>query len=204
MKYIVTSRGAKNKIISKIDDDRLTPEMILSRSGSTQMFRVKIDNQFTSHKNADVILTPPKNSYYAEIIDNVWHWVEGCYECNGEKRDWMCYIECDEHNRCRVCEINREDLKEAPWGGKDGWICKPCEAKRKAIEKAEALAKMPEEHDPWDYEDNDSITCPYCNQEIYEDHGHYESDKEKETCSRCDGEFLVTANHSITFTTERS
>ncbi len=111
-----------------INDKRLTPTMERVRSGRTQLFRErnKDDRSFIGSDNCDVSLQHEIKSMYAELIDGQWYWLNGCAECNGEERDWMTYIECEEHDRCRTCNTNRKDIKGSVWGGKEGWQCKPC------------------------------------------------------------------------------
>ena len=111
-------------------DKRLTPTMERVRCGKTQMFREKNpdDRSFISVENADVILVHPTDvAMYAELIDGKWYWITGCAECKGEPRDWLSYIECDKHNRCCRCGINRENIKDiSVWGGKRGWTRVEC------------------------------------------------------------------------------
>lgn len=190
-----------------INDPRLTPEMERVRSGSKQLFRKRYgDNKFTSSENADVVLTPPEKHLYAKLIDNVWHWVNGCAECNGQPRDWMTYIECDKHNVCRTCKTPRSQLTETPWGGKHGWKCQPCANAEHEAEKELALAAMPEEHDELDYRHDYMPRCPYCDLEF--EVGSDEIDgmlgvEEERVCERCDHTFSIEAEMSITYSTAR-
>lgn len=187
-----------------IENDKLTPEMERIRSGRTQLFRRKgLDSAFTSRENADVILEHENREMYAELIDGKWYWVNGCAECNGKPRDWGTYIECDKHNVCRTCGCTRAELTEAPWGGKNGWQCKPCAEVEHKAEKEAALADMPEEYNELNYWHEDNIKCPYCDCKFAEDHEHYDDDESDLECPRCDNVFTVTANHSVTFTTAR-
>ena len=151
----------------KINDDRLTPTMKRVRNGKTQMFREpNIDNKFTNKENAAVILVHPTDvAMYAELIDEEWYWVTGCVECKGEKRDWMSYIECDEHNRCSSCSTNSKDLEEgvSRWGGKEGWTCSTCKEEKDLEIRKEAFGKFnSEDYDEWDFRSNDEIICPHC------------------------------------------
>lgn len=199
----------QDAVVCRINDTRLTPEMERIRSGSTQLFReVNGSRNFTSHENADVILTPPEKNYYAELINGEWHWVNGCAECNGRPRSWASYIECDKHNVCRNCKASRDQITEAPWGGADGWQCKPCADKEHQEEKESALAAAAEkEYDEWDYRHEDEVKCPYCNTTI-EDSGDGELyqalDKEMEIeCDVCDHTFLLEAESTVTWTMKR-
>lgn len=190
-----------------INDERLTPDMKRLRNGSQQLFRRDYgDNRFTDSSNADVILQPPERHIYAELIDGVWHWVNGCAECNGHDRNWMTYIECDKHNVCRTCKTPRNQLTETPWGGRHGWQCKPCADAEHEADKAAALAAMPEEYLELDYWREDTPRCPYCNFELRVESedisGMMDSEQEQE-CPRCDHVFTIEAECSISYTTRR-
>lgn len=181
--YLLDSYGFRNNIIEKINDPRLTSDMDRTRSGPTQLFRRDYgDRQFTREENADVILKHEKREYYAEFIEGEWYWVNGCYECSGDKRDWMGYSTCEKHDVCRSC---RRDRKSAVicWGGKEGWECNYCKEERERIELAEALEKMPE-YDENDYWHKDELTCPYCGLEMdgYEAYKYSEADSEEIKC----------------------
>lgn len=191
---------------SPINDPRLTPDMDRVRSGRQQLFRKRRDNKFTSKENADISLEPPEKHFYADLIDGVWHWVNGCAECNGELRSSMTYIECDKHNVCRTCRTPRSQLTEAPWGGSKGWQCKPCHAIEHEAEKERALAAMPEEYDEIDYRFEDKPRCPYCDLafevEGEEIDGMLGNEKER-ICDRCDHVFTIEAEMTITYSTAR-
>jgi len=179
-----------------IDDDRLTPTMERSRSGSTQMFREKgIDNAFTSGENADVILNHENKSMYAELIDDKWYWVNGCAECVGEPRDWMTYIECVEHDVCRTCNANRKDV-EVAWGGKPGWQCGTCHDIKENEIRIEAFEKLDGEEPDCHY--TDDIICPHCGSEVSNDELYESQDTE---CYVCKGEMFVEVEYSATYTT---
>lgn len=182
-----------------IEDDRLTPDMERVRSGSTQLFRPKETGQqreFLSAKNATVVLTQPSKELYAELdeADGRWYWVSGCAECNGKPRDWMTYIECDKHNVCRTCKCHRSALTEAPWGGKNGWQCKPCASREHEERKAAALAAV--DGSDIDHDHTDKPTCPYCGHEAEMVDGWEEGDELE--CGVCDGEFVIR-DMEITF-----
>lgn len=184
-----------------INDPRLTPTMERVRRGRTQMFREKNpeDRTFINAENCDVLLEHEKKSKYAELIDGEWCWVEGCAECKGEPRDWMTYVECDEHNRCRVCRAKRKDVESA-WGGKSGWICNVCEDKRKAELRREAFEKFnKEEYSEWDFYNNDEALCPHCGSKICSDEIYENEDVE---CGVCGGEVSIEVEHTRTFTTK--
>lgn len=188
-----------------INDERLTPDMQRVRSGETQLFRRNYsDRQFISGGNADVILQPPERHLFAELIDGVWHWVNGCAECNGKERSSMTYIECEKHDVCRTCKTPRSRITAAPWGGRHGWQCKPCAEREHEEEKSRALAAMPEEHDELDYWHEDNPRCPYCNYQIHvEEVGDLIDGEREQECPRCDSSFTIEAECSISYTTRR-
>lgn len=174
-----------------INDNRLTPTMSRTRSGRTQVFIEKKGNVEVSFS-----LEHEKRSMYAELIDEQWYWVEGCAECNGEPRDWLTYIECEEHDRCRCCGINRKDLKEAPWGGKHGWQCKPCADIEAAGIREDAFDKLNGEDPDCDY--RDEIICPHCGSTLCSDELHESQDIE---CHVCEGEIYLEVEYTASYTT---
>lgn len=186
-----------------INDPRLTPTMEGVRNGSTQMFREKNpeDRTFISSENCDVSLIHEKRSMYSKLIDGEWYWVEGCAECNGEPRDWMTYVECDDHNRCRVCETKRKDLKDSSvWGGKKGWICNSCDQERKSEIRREAFEKFnEEEYSEWDFYATYKPKCPHCGSKICGEDMNTDEDVE---CEVCGGEVSVEVSYSKSFTTK--
>lgn len=186
----------------KIKDERLTPELKRIRSGKTQAF-YKPENRALQTRDADIVLEPPEQHIYAELIDGEWWWVNGCAECNGEPRGWMKYTECDEHDVCAHCGIHRKELKDTPWGRKGGWVCKPCDDKEHEIEKTAALAAMPDEYDEWDYYCMSEIQCPYCNNIIEDSGSYHEADDEEIECGCCDNIYTVSAEISINYTMKK-
>lgn len=207
--------------ICKIHDARLNNYSKRLRTGSTQVFytgnderdfeRYKKDEQsgvtplVMYYKPDTISIEPPKISWYAKLFEDGWWWVEGCRECNGHARDWMTYIECNEHNRCRTCGVKSGDLPEGVvrWGGKPGWQCGTCHDIEHERLKQEALNAMPEGHDESDYEGLAEITCPWCNlqwEDSFESAGY---DREEVECPRCDNKFKVTAVTTLSFDCER-
>jgi hypothetical protein len=186
-----------------IEDDRLTPDMERVRNGSQQLFRPKGNNrEFLSAENATTVLNPPSQELFAELdeTDGRWYWVSGCAECNGKPSDWMTYIECDKHNVCRTCKCPRSALTENPWGGKNGWQCKPCADREHEERKAAALAAVEDAEIDHDY--TDKPVCPYCGTEASQE-DNIEEDDELE-CDVCDGEFKVTNVYiSVSYSTEK-
>lgn len=184
-----------------INDERLTPTMERTRSGSTQMFREKNpdDRSFISNENADVILTHPTDvAMYAELIDGQWYWVTGCAECKGEERDWMTYVECDKHNRCASCGTNSKDLPEGVvrWGRKSGWVCGVCKDIEDEERRREAFAKLDGDEPDCFY--TDEPICPHCGSEQGSDDLHESQDLE---CWVCGGNMEVEVEYSRSFTT---
>jgi len=208
-----------DKAVCKIEDTRLVNYTKRTRSGVEQVFYTGNDGRdfdrfhreggnskhnVKMHDKPDTIrLKPPEKHYYAQLIDGEWWWLNGCAECNGNPRDWMTYIECDEHDVCRTCKTSRKEIKETPWGGKNGWQCKPCADIEHEAEKNKALAAMPEEYDLWDFHGQDEITCPYCAYEFSDSWECADEDGENHDCPRCDNVFKVTAVKSLTFDCER-
>lgn len=205
--------------IRKINDPRIVGYTNRTRAGATQEFYTGNDARdwdryraeggnsahgVEMHLKADTIhIQPPEKHWYAELIDGEWWWVNGCAECVGQPRSWGTYIECDKHNVCRTCGCGRSELTEPPWGGANGWQCKPCAEKEHEAEKATALAAMPEEYDEWDYYHNSEIKCPYCDHTINDDGEYADADNEDIECPRCDNTFTVTAEISVDYTTKR-
>jgi hypothetical protein len=203
-----------------INDPRLEGYTQRMRNGSTQVFFTGNDQRdfdryraeggpsnssIKMHGKPDNInMEPPEKHIYAELIDGQWYWVNGCPECNGKTRDWMTYVECDKHNVCAGCSCSREKLTEAPWGRKNGWVCKPCADIEDAARKAKALERVTDyEYDEWDFFSNDEITCPYCKATIESDCDDYECDGAERECHDCGNNFELTAVHSVTWTTTR-
>ncbi len=207
--FIVTSRGVKNKVISLINDPRLTPTMDNMRHGRTQAFREKIDKNgkthtaFMSNDKTDVIeIEPPEKHIYAELVDGEWYWLNGCCECNGEKRCWVnSYIECEEHDVCQTCGIHRSKLKEAPWGKPDGWRCEPCQDRIDSAHKSSMLLSA-REYDEWGFRNLDEVECPYCNEKLtewYRSLDENDEDRQEITCETCENKYNVAVNRSVSF-----
>lgn len=184
-----------------IKDTRLTPTMERVRSGRTQLFREKNpeDRSFISSDNADVILEHERKEMYAELIDGVWYWVNGCSQCNGYERSKYSYIECEKHDVCRVCSAPRKDFDGPVMGGLSGWTCKPCYQKEKEERKRLAIEKFnKEEHHDYEFMSNDEIICPNCGSTIYDEEFYQSGDI---ICDVCDIEFEVEVEYSRSFTT---
>jgi len=206
----------------KIGDPRIAEYTKRTRNGREQVFYTGNDERdfdryraegggrkpnVEMHDKPDTIRISHENkSYYAELIEGVWWWLDGCNECNGRPRGAFTYMgECDKHNVCRTCRIHRSKLIDTPWGGRDGWQCKPCAESEHEAEKQEALSKMPCEEDfcEWDYHGVDEITCPYCNLEFSDSWESADDDDEAHECPRCDNTFTVTAVPSLSFDCNR-
>ena len=174
-----------------IKDNRLLPRMTRVRSGQTQIF--------TDPDNGETMkLKHGKKSMYADLIEGKWYWIEGCGECRGEERGIRhTYIECEEHDRCRVCHTNRKDIKDIPWGGTKGWICKPCQDEKDNARREAAFEKLNGEEPDTSYEDE--IICPHCGSEQSRDDIH-ESDPNMD-CYVCGGEFSLEVDYTATYST---
>jgi len=179
-----------------IKDSRLHKGLERLRSGKHQVF-----NKTTGRNtNDEFILTPPKLSWYAELIDDQWWWVEGCSQCLGEDRSVYSYVECDKHNVCSECSIKRDEVKSYVWGiiG-GGWKCPSCYTIKYEEVKAKALLEVSEaDHPDCHFEGNDSILCPYC---AYETEGDQEYNDGAMECERCDNEFRLAINYTTTYST---
>jgi len=204
-----------DKKISKIGDPRLSEYTQRTRSGRIQVFYTGTDNRdfarykaegggtgvaVEMHDKPDVIrLEPPERHWYAELIDGEWWWLNGCGECNGEPRSWSTYIECEKHNVCRTCEIPRAELKEPPWGGANGWQCKPCaDAEREALKRERLLAVAEKEYDEYDYMNRGRVVCPHCETAYSPDDP--ESSEEKE-CEICGGKYSLEVEYEVRYST---
>lgn len=181
-----------------INDDRLTPTMERVRNGRTQMFREKNENDstFIAIENADVILKHENKEMYAELINGQWYWLSACAECNGKERDWMSYIECEEHDVCSVCSTPRTETKGGVWGGKKGWTCRPCKEAKDLEVRREAFEKLNGEEPDCSY--MDEIICPHCGSKIHDDGLRESQDIE---CSVCNGEISLEVEYTLSFTT---
>lgn len=127
--------------------------------------------------------------------------LNGCAECNGEPRDWITYIECEKHDVCRTCKTPRSEIKDTPWGGKNGWQCKECKDIAHEKEKSEALSAMAEkEYNEIDYLSNDKIICPYCDTEKSSDDFNESDDTE---CHVCDNIFSVEVEYTVSYSTSK-
>lgn len=165
--------------MTPINDPRLTPDLKRIRSGSIQGFSKPGNRSF----DPDFTIDPPEKHIYAELIDNQWCWVNGCPECKGEEPTYRnTYIKCVTHDVCCICSIPRDQLKEIPWSDPKGFKCKPCVDKTRGTNQ---------------------VTCPYCNYEFEDSYSYYDSNDDVAVCDQCDNKFMVTAEQSITFTTDR-
>lgn len=183
-----------------INDSRLTPDLCRTRAGRIQQFSTPETARKTFEP--DFKIEPPEPHIYAELINNQWNWVNGCDECNGKEGTWLTYIKCKEHDVCHSCKAARHTLKSAPWGHPKGIMCSPCMDKHRAIEKAEALAKVEARgFDEYDYMDISFAKCPYCDFEL----DAHEIPNESETlkCGQCDNKFELEVHYNPTFTSRR-
>ena len=183
-----------------INDSRITADMERVRSSVKQLFRRKgLDNKFTTEDNADVILIPERRELFAELIDGQWYWVNGCAKCNGKLRDWMSYIECEEHDVCRTCGISRKKLKDIPYAGRYGWQCQPCSLSASEDKRQVALESVAvKKYDEQDYLRQDKVICPHCGNSYEPDSGTGDG---KEVCELCGGEYELEVEYSATYST---
>lgn len=197
-------------LVEVIEDDRLHANMEYCRASiDKHMFR---DNSYEGRDfmsnnpdSCDAIIAAPEKHYMAKLVEGVWWWVNDCAKCCGHERDWMG-SECDKHDVCRTCGASRSEIKETPWGGNHGWQCVPCADAESKAAKIEALEKMQAkvdrgEYDSWDYRGQDNIKCPHCDHE-YEPCTADGVPEGKETCGVCGGEFSITPDYSISYSTE--
>lgn len=178
-----------------INDKRLTPTMTRTRSGTKQIFTEQGDSVYKVE-----IEHPVKKSMYAELIDSKWYWIEGCAECKGEPRNWMTYVECDEHNVCRVCSKQRSEAKQPHWGGKNGWTCADCKESEDLDRRVNAFAKLEAKGGLDYYTHNyvDEIICPHCGSELSNDEVYQDEELE---CFVCNGKLNVEVTISRSFST---
>ena len=190
----------------KIEDSRLTTDMQRTRSGRLQMFRKDYsDNKFISEENADVVLKHERPEMYAELIHDVWYWVNGCSKCEEaiNYKENYSYQVCYEHNRCISCGTHRTDLTETPWGHQDGFICKPCVDTRDSEIRKQAFSKFREDKlSYYDFRNNATIKCPHCGSDNGDGSDNGLSDNEADlSCQVCEGEFTVNIEYQLSYTT---
>lgn len=173
-----------------------------SCNGSTNVWNGADHHRFhrTTTELPEVRLDPPVIGLYAERIEGAWYWVCGCEKCLGNPEKYS-YVVCDEHNRCDMCQQHRSEFKEAVFGVRGGWRCRPCMSAAELKAKREALAAARASgHDEWDCMHTDSIICPFCASPNSGDE-HIDSSGSEE-CSTCGGTFSVQADYSVTYTTQ--
>lgn len=187
----------------KIEDDRLNPILSRLRCGKEQKFYPP--NYKSWDKDILFTLLPPSDEMYAELIDGVWYWVKGCSKC----KDSMNYGEshsyqvCNEHDRCVQCNTHRLDLKEVPWGHKDGFICKLCadknnmEIRRKAFEKLNS-----EDYNESNYLYNETVICPHCGSDNGTEDIDFGEMQQEKVCSICTGKYRLTLNFTVDYSTK--
>jgi hypothetical protein len=183
--------------MNKINDPRLTLDLILTRSGSTMLFR-KPGNRSLQPRDADIVIKAPRSELYAKIVDGAWQWVNGCPECNGKKPVWA-YVKCDKHDVCVTCGKSRKNLTATPWAHEQGFRCKPCQDALNAARKQEALSRVAEsEYDESDYWGTDKVVCPHCASGYQPEEGPPEGE---EVCTVCGGKYEVEPEYTVTYTT---
>ena len=191
-----------------INDPRLFPGIERVRSGIVQQFGKRIVQGGKCIQDCDFEITPPERSWYSKEIDGVWHWVEGCSQCNGSPKEWD-YVRCDKHDVCVDCGVDRKGAAKsnsgALWGCRGGWRCNDCQEQinRKRLADAEARIVPDDEYDEMDFWHEDEARCPWCKAEISTDES-YDAHQEEHTCYECERQFKLTAEHSVSWTTIRS
>jgi len=196
-------RGRMNEPLL-INDPRLASDMDMTWVGNTFLFRRKgLDNHFTTEDNAYVILKHGEQEYYPKLINDEWHWVNGCDKCNGVPRDThLSNTRCKKHDVCVTCSIKRSSLTEPPWHHRDGWQCKPCEAAEKLAKAVAALTIIEEDgYDSIDCSYTDKVVCPHCSHSYEYDSGESPPEVE-EVCDLCGGGFSIEPTYEVHFTTE--
>lgn len=171
-----------------INDKRLNSSMKRVRSGRDQVFQ--------ENGKEDISIRHENKEMYAELIDGLWYWVNGCSECNGEPRDWLTYIECEKHDRCSSCSTNRKEIKGPVWGGKKGWTCKPCKDAKDSEIRREAFENLNGNEPDCSY--NNKIICPHCGSEICNDEMYESQDID---CFVCEGEIHLEVEYSFHYST---
>ena len=121
-----------------------------------------------------------------------------CWVCEGAEPGLMSH-KCEKHDVCDICGKKRSEIKENIWGTRTGYVCFPCEEKRreKAISdfEKEDVAK-------WEFWGNDNIKCPYCGYE-YEPDDLHESTKDEE-CGNCGSIMEVEVEYTVTYSTSKT
>ncbi|WP_145566606.1 hypothetical protein [Yersinia aleksiciae] len=219
MENVINKTDKGEIIIGQINNPRLMPNMRRCRSGKTQQFGERVIEGGKLIQECDFSIEPAEKHIYALEINGVWMWVNGCAHCNqnGEK---MSYQVCDEHDRCQSCNAQRKNALGIPprdehdsgggmWAtvtvdGTWGWTCNSCYEKQVEEIRATAIARIPndEDFDEWDFKYQSNAKCPYCSAEV-DTSDRYDSDEESIECCECGNSFKLTANHEVTWTTER-
>ena len=184
------------KLVFLIEDERLTPELNRTRSGSEQQFYYG-----NKDKNPLFTLTHPSNkAMYAELIDGKWYWVNGCNKCKGMRGS--SYVTCQKHDGCESCGCSRGDFEGNAWGSRNGWICGPCydkewkEARWKALSAVAAMGD-----DKIDCEYNSNIVCPHCASVVEPCTADGLPEGEEECCV-CGGVYYIEPDVEITYSTK--
>ena len=90
------------------------------------------------------------------------------------------------------CGAERSSFSSTPWWHPMGFICKPCRAKHKAEQLAEAMKKFKrEEFSETDFMFNDMIVCPQCGTEHQPDVEDDGIDGDEFECDLCEQKFEV-------------
>lgn len=166
-----------------------------TRSGNTNIW----NDSFYKNGLPEVKLNPPTKGLYAEKFDDGWYWICGCHTCLENGKPYS-YIVCEEHDRCVTCGTHRKELTEIPWGCREGFQCKPCNAKEREERKVDALQAAKEKGlDEYDCQYTSEILCPVCFSKNSNDDMHEPGEHETE-CHVCETIFDVEVEYEVRYT----
>lgn len=194
-------------ILAPINDPRLTPELSRVRSGADQVFTLHDKKDWRNDKEI-CTLHGVSQSHYAQLVNGVWHWVEGCDKCNGRTDRYACK-RCVEHDVCVSCHVlmAKASTSEngAVWGHVGGWQCNDCHEKDRRAQLALAEVAIIERTQFGDTEcyGEDKPTCPWCGHSYETDDSDYNACDDVRECDNCERTYKLTACHEVTFNSER-
>jgi hypothetical protein len=190
-----------------LNDPRVQPGMKRTRSGPHQHFYEEVSRR-KRVALYDFTIPSPQKSWYAQEIDGVWCWVDGCDKCNGVHEN-HCYIRCEKHDVCVSCGIGREQAavnkNGAKWGVRGGWQCETCHESARQIRLAAAEARIRErdENEETECFFESEPHCPWCGFKMDDDGENNSAVSQIEECPDCERQFKLTAEHSVNWSTER-
>jgi len=120
-----------------------------------------------------------------------------CWVCNGSEPK-MFSKKCEAHDVCDACGVKRANVGGISWGTLTGFICQKCkDAKcQKAISDFEK-----EEHDDFDFQDNDYVKCPHCGYEYTPGPEGLHKSTDEEKCPNCNSYIKVEVECSVMYST---